>query len=191
MYGQYMLTHNVNPQSQNNLPYYQQCYPNAMKYGLNKNNGTRQPEMPRIPTGKVTSSKPSEPTLRSNTSFGLTEQELARGTIMPADGPGATLMKKGKDHVKRIEILKPTLNKQIAKTRIFEKSSPSTRATSPDRESPAKRQRMPNEATLPRGVVTNLEEKYESIKPNPVPFNEAAFGGDHGFSHADFAIDEN
>jgi len=41
IYGQYMLSHNVNPESGNNMPQYQQVYKNALQYGLKKNNGQR------------------------------------------------------------------------------------------------------------------------------------------------------
>jgi hypothetical protein len=39
IYGHYMLTHNVNPESGSNLPQYQQVYSTALKQGLQKNNG--------------------------------------------------------------------------------------------------------------------------------------------------------
>lgn len=82
IYGQYMLTHNVNPESGNNLPQYQQVYKNALKYGLSKNDGMRQPELPRKPTSAITASKPGEVILRSNK-----VETNQRGSIMPADGP--------------------------------------------------------------------------------------------------------
>jgi hypothetical protein len=173
------------------MPFYQQCYPNALKYGLNKNNGTRQPEMPRIPTGKG----PTEPTLRPGKD--LSEEELARGTIMPAEGPGAVQQKFGKESVRKITILRPTGNNQIAKTRVFEKSSASTRAASlsPEKASPKKTRKTIPVATLPTGIVNaNLEDRFDALKTGNAGFNDAAFAADNNqgaFSHADFAIDEN
>ena len=34
IYGQYLLTHNVNPESGEHLPQYQQVYDNALKKGI-------------------------------------------------------------------------------------------------------------------------------------------------------------
>ena len=92
MYGHYMLTHNVNPESGSNLPQYQQVYENALKYGLRKNDGMRVPEMPRKSTA-VKGSQLSEPTLRSGAEAAV---EIERNPIMPHDGPRTVAQKLGK-----------------------------------------------------------------------------------------------
>lgn len=79
IYGQYMLSHNVNPESGSNLPQYQQVYNTALKQGLRKNNGQRQPELPRKTMQSIQASKPSEVTV--NSSSAAVEDE--RNPIMP------------------------------------------------------------------------------------------------------------
>ena len=102
IYGQYMLSHNVNPESGRNLPQYQQVYPNALKYGLQK--GTRQPELPRKPT-PVHGAKPAEPEVK-------TVADTKRNPIMPADGPRTIAEKVGLDKAPRIKINPPIVEKK-------------------------------------------------------------------------------
>lgn len=42
-----MLTHNVNPESGEHLPQFQQTYDTALKKGMTINNGIRVPTLPR------------------------------------------------------------------------------------------------------------------------------------------------
>jgi hypothetical protein len=88
-----MLSHNVNPESGNNLPQYQQVYKNALQYGLRKNDGMRQPELPRQPKSAITGSKPAEATLKSK------HVPPSRNSIMPEDGPRTLAKKLGKSKV--------------------------------------------------------------------------------------------
>eukprot|EP00347_Sterkiella_histriomuscorum_P002000 403369862 len=47
IYGQYMLTHNVNPESGEHLPQFQQTYDTAIKKGMTLTHGLRVPTLPR------------------------------------------------------------------------------------------------------------------------------------------------
>lgn len=102
IYGQYMLSHNVNPESGRNLPQYQQVYPNALKHGLQK--GTRQPELPRKPT-PVHGAKPADPEVK-------TVADTKRNPIMPADGPRTIAEKVGLEKAPRIKINPPIVEKK-------------------------------------------------------------------------------
>lgn len=89
-----MLSHNINPESGSNLPQYQQVYKNALTYGLRKNDGMRQPELPRVPkSATITAQKPAEVTLKSKL------EPPSRNSIMPEDGPRTLAKKLGKSKV--------------------------------------------------------------------------------------------
>ena len=47
VYGSYMLTHNVNPESGEHLPQYHQVYETALTKGLRETKGVRVPTLPR------------------------------------------------------------------------------------------------------------------------------------------------
>ena len=79
-----------------------------MKYGLRKNDGMRQPELPRQPKSTtITASKPAEVTLKSKL------ETEGRNSIMPADGPRTLAKKLGKSKVQTIKILPPAKDKVI------------------------------------------------------------------------------
>jgi hypothetical protein len=73
-----MYSHNINPISGANFPQYMQVYESALKHGLQKNEGKRQPEMPRKP---ISAHAPSEPVIK-------TPADIAdMRSILPMDGP--------------------------------------------------------------------------------------------------------
>jgi len=47
IYGHYMLTHNVNPECTPHPPQFQQVYDTALKSGMRKTGGVREPHLPR------------------------------------------------------------------------------------------------------------------------------------------------
>jgi hypothetical protein len=59
---------------------------------MRKNQGVRQPEMPRKPT--IVASAMSEPVVKTAGKSGTTEKD--RNPIMPKDGPGSISAKLGK-----------------------------------------------------------------------------------------------
>jgi hypothetical protein len=100
-----MLSHNVNPESGRNLPQYQQVYKNALNYGMKKNDGMRQPEMPRQSTYKIEATKPKDPVVKTKSE--------SKNAIMPEPGPKTLAERLGVDKVHTIKILPPTSAKVI------------------------------------------------------------------------------
>ncbi|CDW78051.1 UNKNOWN [Stylonychia lemnae] len=94
VYGQYMLTHNVNPESGEHLPKYQQTYDTALNKGLSKNNGVRVPNLPRKVRDDIR--------LTPN----QIEEQKHRNPIMPKDRGSKELQR-----AKSIKIAKPDLQK--------------------------------------------------------------------------------
>jgi len=103
-----MLSHNVNPESGKNMPQYQQVYKNALNYGMKKNDGLRQPELPRKSTHKIEAVKPTDPIIKTRASI-----DASRNPIMPEDGPKTMAARLGSDKVHTIKILPPTSGKII------------------------------------------------------------------------------
>jgi hypothetical protein len=72
---------------------------------MKKNEGMRQPEMPRKSTYKIEASKPKDPIVK------IMGEE--HGRIMPEPGPKAKAERLGADKVHTIKILPPTSGKVI------------------------------------------------------------------------------
>ena len=184
VYGQYMLSHNVNPESGNNLPQYQQVYHTALQQGLKKNNGIRQPELPRKST--IHASKPGE--VQVKTAADSQQVDVAeRNPIMPDDGPRTVKAKLGASKVQTVKILRPTTSKRIAATRQFDK--PNFAATV---SSSVERSKSPTAKALPVQQQASFpDDGIQTIKPTPVTYQQAPQQQQPVYSHVDFAIDEN
>ena len=72
---------------------------------MKKNDGMRQPEMPRISTYKIEAMKPKEPVVKTKSE--------TKNAIMPEPGPKTQVEKLGADKVHTIKILPPTSAKVI------------------------------------------------------------------------------
>jgi hypothetical protein len=83
-------------------------YKNALEYGMRKNDGMRQPEMPRKSTYKIEATKPKDPEVRSKK-----DETLSRNPIMPEDGPKTMAARLGNDKIPTIKILPPTSAKVL------------------------------------------------------------------------------
>ena len=74
---------------------------------MKKNEGMRQPEMPRKSTYKIEASKPKDPVVKTK------GEDNSRNPIMPQPGPKTLAERLGADKVHTIKILPPTSAKVI------------------------------------------------------------------------------
>ena len=75
---------------------------------MKKNEGMRQPEMPRKSTYKIEASKPKDPVVKMRGG-----DDQSRNPIMPQPGPRTMAERLGADKVHTIKILPPTSAKVI------------------------------------------------------------------------------